>query len=80
MFGGRKWRSEYPVNASEVETCTQAKYPTMNPAVVDYFGARIQCSMMEAPIDYAHPSHGHIQIALSKVAASDSKRKSAQCL
>ena len=57
------------------ENCTQAKYPTMNQTVVDYFGARLQCSMMTVPIDYRHPSHGHLEIALSKVSAGNPRAK-----
>ena len=57
------------------ETCTQAKYPTINQAVVSYFGSRIQCSTMVVPIDYAHPAHGQLGIALSRVTAADPAAK-----
>ncbi len=35
----------------------------------------MQCSMMEVPIDYTHPSRGHIKVALSKVAAGNLNAK-----
>jgi pimeloyl-ACP methyl ester carboxylesterase len=57
------------------EACTQANYPTISQTVVDYFGSRMQCTRMTAPIDYRHPSHGHIEIALSKVAAAKPEEK-----
>src|SRR5215469_2719509 len=62
-----------PAHATSLkwENCALAKYPTMSQSLIDYFGARMQCSMMQVPIDYGHPSRGHIEIALSKVSAGN---------
>ena len=62
-------------NSFTWEPCTTAKFPTINPTVVDYFGSRLQCSMMQVPIDYQHPSRGHLQIALSRAAAGNPQAK-----
>jgi len=57
------------------ENCSTAKYPTIRQSVVDYFGSRLQCSMMEVPIDYTHPSRGRLNIALSRVTAGSPQTK-----
>lgn len=44
----------------------------------DYFadlGERAQCAMMRAPLDYANPALGELQVALSKVAAGEPQQR-----
>ena len=41
----------------------------------DQFGQRLRCATMRAPIDYAQPTRGELQVALMRVAVADSSQR-----
>lgn len=47
------------------------KYPSMSRSSVDYFGSNLQCAMMEVPVDYNDLSKGYLNIAVSRIKATD---------
>ncbi len=52
--------------------------PTILGAEVPFFeplGDRAQCTLMRAPLDYAHPTRGEVTVALLKVSAGQPKQR-----
>lgn len=57
------------------ESCTSNKYPSMDPNLVNYFESRLQCAQIAVPLDYKNPTKGTINIAISRVKATDQQHR-----
>lgn len=53
------------------EECSTQKYPSISEPQKEYFGSRLQCSMMQVPIDYNDLSKGYLNVAVSRIKATD---------
>ena len=66
-----------PAPTDAMATFTQQKLnwkacdPTLSPDpnAINAFGERVKCTLMRAPLDYANPALGELQVALLKVSA-----------
>lgn len=64
------------VNSQQIkwEACNQDKYG-VSKRYSDYFKTRLECSKIDVPLDYNDASKGNIQIAVSRIKASNQSKK-----
>lgn len=68
-FKGQKlaWQSCDPAILGDSGAATLRKFNV----TLEQFGTRLSCAMMRAPLDYAYPAKGELQVAFMRVAAED---------
>ena len=68
-FKGQKlaWQSCDPAILGDSGAATLTKYKV----TLEQFGTRLRCATLRAPLDYANPGKGELQVALMRVAAED---------
>lgn len=82
--GGGDNSSPAPMPPDPMATFTQQKLdwkacdPTLmgeGENAITTFGERVKCTLMRAPLDYANPALGELQVALLKVSAEQPERR-----